>query len=108
MSDSNIKTRQQAFRDEMEGAANLLVRPGGSAKLQQIILEAEQREATTIDDLARLISLANTSLFVAGSGLDDLFGSWYSEKAMQLLSRSMDALAVMEADRQPRPATGLN
>ncbi|MEH2574429.1 hypothetical protein [Bradyrhizobium sp. AZCC 1708] len=109
MSSSSIKTRAQHMMDDVEAAiaeTNLL--PGGSARFQNTLLEAEQRDVRTVDDLAKLISLANAALAVAGSGTDVLGGPWYHEMAQRLLRRSMDALAVIEADRWPRPAAGLN
>ena len=108
MSSRKIKPRQQAMHEDMEGAISTVVWPGGQANFQKLLMEAEQRQTTTIDDLARLISLANAALAVASSGVDIIGGPWYHEMAQRLLRRSMDVLAVIEADRQPRPAAGLN
>jgi hypothetical protein len=102
MSSSNIKTRQQAMLEDMERTINMVLMPGGSQHIQKLLMEAEQHQTTNIDGLARLISLANAALVVASSDVDDLFSPWYRDMAQRLLRRSMDALAVIEADQQPR------
>jgi hypothetical protein len=54
----------------------MLVWPGGSTKFQKILTKAEQLDATSVDHLARWISMANAALFVANNGFDDLFTLW--------------------------------
>jgi len=58
--------------------------------------------------LADLISLAHAAFVVADAGIEGIAGPWYHEIGLRLLRRSMDAMTVIEADREPRPSAGLN
>jgi hypothetical protein len=81
-------------RDHAEGARSLI--------------EAETAGADDIASLAQLISIAHAAFAVADAGIDGSFEPWYRDMGRRLLRRSMDALAVIEADRELRPAVGLN
>ncbi|MCK1492204.1 hypothetical protein IVB14_17690 [Bradyrhizobium sp. 180] len=93
-----IKTRAERMMVDVEVAVaetNLL--PGGSARFQGTLLEAEQGEVQTFDDLAKLISLANAALVVSTNAGGDLFAPWYGDMVGRLLRRAVGALDVIEA-----------
>ena len=104
-----IKTRAQRMMDDVEAAiAETSILPGGSVRFQNALLEAEQTDIKTVDDLAKLISLANAALAVGNNaGLDPL-APWYGGMVPRLLRRAMEGLDVIEAYRQTRPPAGLN
>lgn len=97
MSSSNIKTRQQAMLETVEGAVNMVLWPGGSEKFQRLLMEAEQQQTATIDDLARLISLTNAALVVSNNAGGDPFAPWYGDMVGRLLRHAMEAIDVIEA-----------
>ena len=108
MSSSNIKTRHQAMLEEVEGAINMALWPGGSVRFQNTLLEAEHRDVKTVDDLAKLISLANAALVVSNNGGGDPFAPWYGDMVPRLLRRAMEGLDVIEATSEARLASRLN
>lgn len=82
--------------------------PGGEADFQRELLAAVQSDANDIASLAHLISMANAAFAVADAGIDGSFAPWYRDMGQRLLRRSMDVLALIEADQEPRSVGGLN
>lgn len=94
----SIKTRAQRMIDDVEGAiAETSLLPGGSVRFQNTLLEAEQRDIKTVDDLAKLISLANAALVVSNNAGADPFAPWYGDMVGRLLRRAMEAVDVIGA-----------
>jgi len=71
--------------------------PDGSRRLEQALLEAERGEDI---DPARMIALAYGALTIIDAGQAGTLEPWYRERAMSLLCRAMDGLALTKVDHR--------
>lgn len=108
MNGNTISPYTNKILNDMRLAVETVHLPGGEADFQRGLLAAENAGANDIASLAGLISTAHAALVVADAGIDGVTAPWYREMGQRLLRRSMDALALIEADREPRPVAGLN
>jgi hypothetical protein len=96
------------MQTDCRNAIDLMTLPGGPKKFQDILIAAEAEGIGVIDQLAKLISLANASLVVADSGIDGVMTPWYRERAILLLHEAMKVLEAVEVARERRADSRLN
>lgn len=108
MTEATISTYADQMLNDMRAAVELVHLPGGLRDFECDLLAAESANVSNIAALARLISLAHAAFVVADAGVEGVPAPWYRHIGQRLLHRSMDALAVIEAYREPRPLGGLN
>lgn len=108
MSDYSILTYAEQLTEDMRGAVELAHLPTGPRALESELIAATTADIPNVATVARLVSMAHAAFVVADAGIDGIAAPWYREIGLRLLRRSMEGLSVIEADREPRPATGLN
>jgi len=98
-----IKTPAEAMASENRKWLEVIANFGRAPELERILIEAEAADATDLDAVIRLISLAHVAHNIAAQEVAGTFGVWYRDMGQRLLCRAVDAAAGLE-----RPSAGLN
>ncbi|MBI1203774.1 MAG: hypothetical protein GC182_14830 [Rhodopseudomonas sp.] len=108
-SDKTIRTHADAMLEDTRAALNLVIcLPDGHETFQRKLIEAALSDRKDLSALAQTISLASAALAVADSGEAGTFEPWYRQQVQGLLRRSIDIVAVVEANSEPRLSSRLN
>ncbi|MGM4915899.1 hypothetical protein [Tardiphaga sp. 813_E8_N1_3] len=100
MSENTIRTYAELLLNDQRCAVNLVYLPGGARDFERDLIAATTAEVSDAAGLAQLVSLAHAAFVVADTGAEGVAPPWYREIGLRLLRRSMDAMTVIQADRE--------
>lgn len=91
-----IPTPAEAMTAENRRWLEVIATFGRAPELEQILIAAEATEATDLDAVIRLISLAHVAHNIAAQEIVGTFGVWYRDMGQRLLCRAADAAAGLD------------